>query len=851
MTTNLALPFKIALRELRGGLRGFIVFLSCLALGVAAIAGVGSVSRAMMEGIAGEGQVILGGDMSLSLIHRTADTEERAWLDGSGDVSEIATMRAMVRRDEDAQALAELKAVDNAYPLYGEVRLSGGGSLPAALGLQNGTYGIVAEDILLARLGVDIGDKVQIGDTTFVVRDRILNEPDKLSSGLIFGPRVLMSVDAIEGTGLVRPGSLVRWFYRVRLPEGARSTSDLADFEADVAAALPDAGWRIRNRQNASPRVSNAIDRFTRILTLVGLTALIVGGVGVANAVNAHLNTKRNVIATLKCLGAPGRSVFLVYFFQIMMLAAAGTVLGLAIGALIPVGAAAVLQGVLPVSGGAALHAGPLAMAALYGMLVALAFSLWPLGRAQDVSVARLFRDMVAGERRLPRLGYIVAAAILISTIATLAVLTSSNSQLALTFVFASAAVLILLRIVALGIMAVAKRLPTLASPEWRLAVANIHRPGSLTGSVVLSLGLGLTLLVSLALIDGNMTRQLTGQIPKNAPNFFFVDVQRSESAEFGAKVAEVTPGGDYTTVPMLRGRFVALNGIKPEDVVAPPDKRWALSGDRGITYSETVPENSELVAGEWWPEDYSGPPLVSFEAELANAFGLEIGDPITVNVLGREITAEIANLRELSWGSLSINFVMVFSPNTFAGAPHMMLATLALEGDGSDPVAGKEVAVMRAVGAAFPHVTIIRVKDALEAANSLLSKVMWGIRAASSVTLFASVLVLGGALAAGHRYRQYDAVVLKTFGATRRRLLAAFGLEFLVLGLVTAILAVFAGSLAARFVMTTLMDTDYEFIPFVAIATVGGAVAFTVILGLIGTWRILAEKPAQVLRTL
>jgi len=854
---DIPLALRLAARELRGGVRGFMVFLACISLGVASIAGVGSVSRALLDGLAQQGQVILGGDVSLSLIHRSIDVQERTWLTESGEISEIATLRAMVRTGDDSQALAEIKAIDGAYPLYGDVTLAGDGTLREALRTRDTAsggrvFGAVAESILLARLGLETGDIVRIGSADFEIRDQIVNEPDKLSSGLIFGPRVMISLAGLEATGLIRPGSLIHRFYRLKLDQNARTMADLAQFEGDLVEALPDAGWQITNRLNASPRVATAIERFTHILTLVGLTALIVGGVGVANGVQAHLNSKRNVIAILKCLGAPGRMVFMIYLFQIMMLATAGTFVGLAVGAVIPIAATGLLASVLPIAGGAALYSGPLALAGLYGMLVALAFSLWPLGRAQDVSVAGLIRDLVAENRRWPRTGYIVTAVALIGVIATLAVTTSSNSEIALTFVVASAAVLVVLRLLAVGIMFVARRLPPLSSPEWRLAVANIHRPGSLTGSVVLSLGLGLTLLVSLALIDGNLTRQLTSQIPQNAPNFFFVDVQRSEADAFGALISDIAPDAEYETVPMLRGRILSLNGVRAEDMVVAPDKRWALSGDRGVTYSAVLPENSELVAGEWWDADYTGPPLVSFEAELAEAFGLSIGDPIVVNVLGREITARIANLRGVSWGSMTINFVLVYSPNTFAGAPHMLLATLGLAGENSgNDLDQQEINVMNLVGKDYPHVTIIRVKEALEAANALLSQIMLGIRAASSVTLIASILVLGGALAAGHRHRLYDAVILKTFGATRNRLLKAFGLEFLMLGLVTAMLALLAGSLAAQFVMTRLMDVDYEFIPLVAGTALAGAVAFTVVLGLVGTWRILGEKPARVLRDL
>lgn len=850
--SGLALSIRLALRELRGGLRGFYVFLACLTLGVAAIAGVGSVSKALMNGLERQGQVILGGDVSFDLTNRRATIEEQAYLSTKGDISEVATLRAMARSTtSDAQTLVEIKAIDSRYPLYGDILLENGTSLQTALETRNEENGVAVEQILLDRLNLDVGDALRIGEINFVIRSVIAREPDRLSGGFSFGPRAMILSENLQRTGLVRPGSLVHWRYRMKLPDNARDAADLATVEDDVVSTLPEAGWHTHNRLNASPRLSNAIGRFTQILTLIGLTALIVGGVGVANAVRAHLDEKKSIIAILKCLGAPSRVIFQIYLIQVFVLATIGTALGLVIGAMMPLIARAVLAGVLPFDQAAGLHIGSLGLAATYGLLVAMAFSLWPVARACEVPAASLFRDMVSHARQWPKKRYIMAAALLILLIIGLAISTSGDNQLSISFIISSICVLILLRLVATGIIYLAKRAPRLKSPGGRMALANIHRPGALTSSVVLSLGLGLTLMVALALIDGNLSRQLSASIPNQAPNFYFLDIQRSEMPAFKSLVQKTAPESDIRSVAMLRGRMISLGGVKAEDIEAPSDKKWALNGDRGITYAESLPEGSTIVDGDWWPADYDGEPLVSFEAELGEAFGLSLGDEITVNVLGREITAKIASFRKVEWQSLAINFVLVFSPNTFAGAPHMMLATVALPEDIAESGAEDEREVMRDVGASFPQITIIRVKEALETAGNLLAQVMWAIRAASSVTLIASVLVLAGALAAGQRHRLYDAVILKTLGATRRRVLNAFGLEFLILGLVTSLFAVVAGSLAAYAVLTQVMNSTFQFIPMAAAGTLVGATIFTLLLGLLGTWRVLGEKPAAILRNL
>ncbi|MBN9673418.1 ABC transporter permease [Roseibium aggregatum] len=850
---TLALAVRFAVRELRGGLSGFYIFIACIALGVAAIAGVTSVSRSLTEGISREGQAILGGDLEFALIHRQADAGQLEYLTGLGDVSQVATLRAMARREgTDAQSgdqsLVELKAVDAAYPLYGIFKLASGQPLPEALALQDGIWGAVADASLLARLDISLGDTVSLGRTRVRITDTIENEPDKLAGGMEFGPRLMIADAAVADTGLIQPGSLVRWRYRVKLspPPNLEALGSVVE---EARSARPDAGWRVRSRANASPGLQRSIDQFAQFLTLVGLTALVVGGVGVANAIRAYLETKREVIASFKCLGATGGFVFQIYLVQMLVLAAIGIAIGLVIGALIPFAAGAALSGVLPVDLAAGIYPAELSLGLVYGFLTALAFALWPLGRAHDVPPTALFRDIVTGGRKLPRKRYLVATAATVLLLAGIAIVLAHDKFIAGIYIAASAGAFVLLVAVARAIMFAARRLPAVRTTELRLAIANIHRPGALTPSVVLSLGLGLSLLVALALIDGNLRRELTATIAEKAPSFFFIDIQSHERDAFDALLRQEAPEATIQSVPMLRGRIVSLNGIPTEKFEPVKEgSGWVLRGDRGITYEGKVPRNSKLVEGSWWPEDYAGPPLVSFDAEVAEDLGLKIGDKISVNVLGRGITAEIANLREVEWQSLAINFVMVFSPNTFAGAPHAYLMTLGWE---EDVPAETELGLLKTTSNAFPTVTAVRVKDAISQVNALVAQLAWAIRGASSITLIASVLVLAGALAAGHRSRIYDAVILKTLGATRPRLIAAYGLEYAILGLATAVFALVAGGVAAWYVITQVMGGSFVLMPLTAVGAALVALVLTVGFGLIGTWRVLGEKPAPVLRNL
>ncbi|MBB4521715.1 UNVERIFIED_ORG: putative ABC transport system permease protein [Rhizobium sophorae] len=844
ITPRVSLAFRLALRELRGGIRGFYIFLACIALGTGAIAAVNSVSQSITDTIASQGQELLAGDVRFELNNREATPQEKAFLEGLGTVSVSTGLRSMARKpDGSDQALVEVKAVDDAYPLYGKFVAEPDYPLAALLSGQGGTYGAVAAPLLLDRLGLAVGDELLLGNVKLSITGTVKTEPDALSEGFGFAPRLLVSRQALLATGLIQTGSLVEHAYKIRLEDKAA----MSGIQARASKEFPSAGWAIRTSDRAAPSLTENITRFSQFLTLVGLTALIVGGVGVANAVRAFLDSKRTTIATFKCLGAPAQVVVLIYLFQIAIIALGGILIGLVIGALSPMFAAQFLAQFLPVSTTPTLYPGALLLATLFGILTTLAFAILPLGHAREVPATALFREQGFEARHLPSWPYILLAALFMAALAGLAILTAYDRFIAVVFVGAIVFAFVVLRLVAALIAWLARRSPRVNSPALRLAIGNIHRPGALTPSVVLSLGLGLALLVTLTLIDGNLRQQLTGRMNEGAPNFFFVDIQSAEVDAFRDLVQGQAPQGKLVEVPMLRGRIIAFNGEDVTKMNVPAAGRWVLNGDRGITYAETLPENAALTEGKWWDKDYSGEPLVSFSSEEAHELGLKIGDKVTVNVLGRNITAKIANLRRVEWESLSINFVMVFSPNTFRGAPHAWLATL------TDPSStpAEDAAILKSVTNTYPTITSVRVKDAIDIVNQLVAQLATAIRAAASVALIASILVLAGALAAGNRARTHDAVVLKTLGATRAMLIRAFSYEYLILGLATAIFALIAGGVAAWFIVARIMRLPSTFLPDVAGLTLVTALVLTVGIGLIGTWRILGQKAAPVLREL
>jgi putative ABC transport system permease protein len=502
---------------------------------------------------------------------------------------------------------------------------------------------------------------------------------------------------------------------------------------------------------------------------------------------------------------------------------------------------------VLPLPVEPALHIDELALSLVYGLLTALAFGLWPLGRVHDVPVAALFRETVSGVWHRPRWRYLLSMTGVVAFLIAVIVGLSYDKRVAAIFVVSAIAVFVLLRAVAAALMALARRLPRSQITMLRLAVTNIHRPGALTPSVVMSLGLGLAVLVTITQIDGNLRRQFMAALPEHAPSFYFIDIPSTEADRFTAFLKQTAPESTVEEVPMLRGRIVSARGVRAEDLKPTTDSEWVLQSDRGLTSTGEIPKGSKIVEGGWWGAGYNGPPLVSIEKKIADGLKLKLGDEIVVNVLGRDIPAKIGNMRTIDWQGLGINFVLVFSPNAFRGAPYTHIATLTE----AHPDAAGDAAIVKSVAAAFPMITSVRVREALETIGTVVTNLVLAIRGASAVTLVSAVLVLGGALAAGHRHRVYDAVILKTLGATRGRLLGAYALEYLLIGFATAIFGVIAGSTAAWLIVTRLMTLSFVWQASSAAGVVASALIVTVGLGLAGTLLALNQKPAAVLRNL
>jgi putative ABC transport system permease protein len=834
---SLATAARFARREMRGGLRGFRLFLACLALGVAAIAAVGSVREAIQAGLDREGAALLGGDAEVDFTYRFATEEERAWMaDRAEALSEIVEFRSLARVGEE-RALTQVKGVDDLYPLIGQVVLEPPQPLARALAVQDGLPGALMEPALADRLGLSPGDSFSLGTQEFRLAARLLREPDSAASGFALGPRTLLKRSALEGSGLLAPGTLYNSKYRLDLPPG----TDLARLEAAARRAFEGSGMRWTDARNGAPGVAEFVDRLGAFLILVGLSGLAVGGVGVSAAVRAYLSGKTEVIATLRALGASRRVIFLTYFLQIGTLTLLGILIGLSLGALVPLLLSPVIEARLPIPASFALYPAPLAEAALYGLLTALAFTLWPLARSEEVRAATLFRDAWAGGRRLPAPRYLAVIGLLTLILVAAAGFFNGSWRLTLWTLGGIALALLLLALSAALLRRLARRGARGArgAPRLRWAFAALSGPGEGAAAVVLSLGLGLSVLAAVGQIDGNLRQAISGNLPEVAPSYFFVDIQKDQMAGYTERLEGDPAVSRIDSAPMLRGVITRINGRPAAEVAG---DHWVLQGDRGVTYAATPDEQTTLTAGDWWPEDYSGPPLISFAAEEAEEMGLKLGDSLTVNILGRDITGTITSFREVDFSTAGIGFILAMNPAALAGAPHTFISTVYAE-ETAEP------AILRDLAGRYPNITAIRVRDAIDRVADVLASLAAATSYGALATLITGFVVLIGAAAAGANARTFEAAVLKTLGASRRQVAASFLLRAALLGLFAGAVALLAGILGGWAVSHYVMETDFTVIWGSALLIILGGVAASTLAGLGFALKALNARPARVLR--
>ena len=835
MSAELGKAWTIARRDLRGRFVGLRLLIVCLFLGVATLAAIGSLTNAITEELANRGQAILGGDLEIAVAQREATTTELTALNQAGTLSETIRMQAMARLPDGSDTqLVELKGVDDTYPLYGKFTLENGETASAP-----GPQEIYVTPALMLRLSLGTGGKISFGEASFTISGVIAEEPDRLSEGLSLGPVAITSIEGLRATKLIQPGSLFESKYRLKLP----ATAVPKDIGETLAKQFPNASWEIKTRDDGAPSTRRFIERMGQFLTLVGLASLVIAGIGVGNGVASYLRGKQGAIATLKILGADSAMIFRIYLFQIMTVAIGAIALGLVIGALAPLAIIQIAGDVLPIKPEFAIYPLPLVVSALYGLLIAVIFALPPLSRAKTIPAAGIIRGEGRSWRQIDRKSWI-GVGFAIAAILALALGTANEPLFSASFIGAATAILLLLTALGALIRWLASKAPRPKQPLLRLALTSLHRPGAQTGQLVVALGLGLTLFATLAAIQTSLTNEIRSTVPRDAPSFFVLDIPVERADEFRSKVAETSKTAEVNIVPTLRGTITEFAGQRVSELETLPEGAWVLRGDRGLTYSAAIPEGSEIAAGEWWPADYDGPPLVSVDEEQGAALGLRIGDSLTVSLLGVEIPAKVASFRKVNWRNFGFNYVLVFPPSVLANVPHNVAATIQLE-------TAKEDKLLGILPQEFPSISMVKVKEIASQIGDILDQMATAIAAAASIAIFSGIAVLIGAIAASRQARVYDSVILKLLGATRAQILTVQAIEYALLALLLSAVALVLGLFAGWFVITQVFEFTWQPDWGIVMLTLAIGAVVTLGIGLLGSIPVLSAKPARALREL
>lgn len=821
--------WRLARRDLRGGLGGLGLLLVCLTIAVAGLAAVTSVASAIRSTIDANGRNLLGADLVLSTAQRAATAEERTAMDRLGRVVGSRTLRSNLAAP-GGQLLVELSGVEPGWPPAGAVTFVSGRfprANEAAIGRE------VAE-----RLALQPGSRVRLGSAEFTVSGIIGELP--AVSGFALAPPVLVTSAGLDRTGLIRPGSLYNSNYRILLPSGADGQAVGKAFQA----RFPDGGWRALDKADAAAGTQRFVDRVGQLLLLIALGALGIGSIGLASAAAAFAASRRQTVAVLKIQGARRRDLLAMLGAGVAVLAGIAIVIGLALGAVTPALVGKAAADLLPVRPDPSPQWGALALSALFGALVTVAAAWRPIERALDTPAATVLRGDVEEGGDPSRRGLLVPLLAGAGAIA-LALFVSQDRWLT-AWAIAGAAVLVAAFLL-LGwlVKRAARGASGRGGPVARLGTAALHRPGAATLRLSVALGLGLSLLVALSGIASSLATELRDTVPQRAPALFMLDIPAAEEPRFRALAERGLPGAELRTVPSLRGPVTALNGQPVSALTAVPEGAWILRGDRGLTFARDLPPGNRIVAGRWWPADYRGPPVISLDVEAARALGLKVGDTMTVAVLGRPIEARIASLREIDWRTMGFNFAIIFAPGTLESAPYTLMATVA-------PGPGRStVAFERALSAALPMVSTIRVAEVVERVTAILRAMEAAITLATAVAILIGVAVLAGAVVATRASRARTSVLLKLVGATRRQVLGAQLIEFLAMSGAIATAAFLFGTGAAWAVVTQLFELSFRpnWPSLLALPLVGIAVAVGTALA--AAWPALRARPAEALRAL
>jgi putative ABC transport system permease protein len=849
---------KIAAREMRSSRGKFLFVLLSVAIGVAALTGVRGFSASFRTTLLMRARSIMAADLAARMFQQPTPGQQQGLDEIRATGVQITTVTEMLSMASSPKSmdpiLVAVKAVDPAlYPFYGEVELSPASGLKSALG----PHSVAVGDDLLLRLGLHVGDDLKVGGQLFRIAASVVNEPDRLSGSFAAGPRVLMSRDALESTGLLAPGNHAneRFLFKLPPPSDGRPVSDtaIADLKARLETLLPEA--QLTDYREANPTVTQGLDQATSLLSLMSLVALVLGAVGVAMAMRAHLQQRLDTIAIMKSLGARSTQIMKIYLLQTLLLGLAGGVLGVLFGIAVQLAFPHVLPKVLDVQ--TQLHIQPRAILVGLGsgVLTTLLFTLPPLLDIRSVRPILILRRAVEEnddpfvpavlKKITKNIAQIVATALILAGLAAIAMTLSDSVEVGKWFSAGLVGVLLILLAASAALLWALKfflnRTRLHLPSALRHGLANLYRPGNPSAALLAALGMGVMQIMTVYLVQRAVVTELHIASAPNIPNVFLVDIADTEINGMRT-LLKAQPGitAEPELLPVTTSRIEAIDGVAADHAKLKNTPRRMLRSIN-LTWADAAPPGTKVVAGEWWKPDETRPE-VAISQRQADRLGVKLGSIITFAAQDSQINANVVALT-------SSNGQHAYSRAEFT-LPHAALKGLPVIWYGGVHVAPAQVSqFQRALYLAYPTVTVINVAQAIETVRAVVIQITYVIQFLAAFSIFAGIIILASSIA-GTRYRRIrEVVVLKTLGATRARIATIFSIEFAVLGLVAGIVGIGFANLIVRVLENRVFNVAYKSQLLLNLGALLTIAALTVVTGWAASHRVLGQKPLEVLR--
>ena len=830
---------KLSLRELKGSFNEFKIVMISIFLGVFIITAVGSLSKNLKHEINNKSSELLGGDFELSTTYQEFPIKIKEWLEKNGKTSLIIELRTMLTSNQSVglkRRIVELKAVDQNWPLKGVPIIVPNKSINKSLKMNDNNNGALIDASLQKQLEIKVGDVLQLGKTKIQINGIIKKEPDRMFSFATFGSRLLISNATLKASGLVIPGSLVK--YKIKFIPNNKNI-DLSFLNKFVQGT----NISIKNIKNSTNNFNSFIDKTSLFISLVGLITLLISGVGISNGVKGYLIKKIKNIAIFKALGAQNSIVFKIYFFQIIFIFLISIIPALIAGISIPFLLKTLISDSFLSTFEPFIFWEPIIISFLFGLIVCILFTIIPISKTYEIKPIQLLR--LSAHHSLNNYSKKISALLLILIFALCFLIFKLTNDLKLSvYIFGVVLIsfLILKGMTNLFFLSF-RKLKFKIGSLLEIARKSLIRPDTFAKSIVISFSIGLALLITLNIIEESLENKIANTINKQAPNYFLIDIQPNQINQVKALTAEFIGKDSLNAQPMLRGRVTAINNLKVENLKINKDVNWVLKRDRAFSWSNKIPKNVKIISGEWWPNDYTGPLLLSIGDKVAKGLNVKIGDKIQFNILGRNFEAEIFNTREIIWQNMDINFIFILSKNKIQNAPHSWIATTTNT--------NKEMnnALIEKIVSNFSNISAVSVEETYVAIKSILNLLITIVNSIAFITLLSGVIVLAGILNVSKKDKLYEVAIFKILGARPKKIIFLWLQEFLIIGLMASLISILIGMSVSFILVTYIFQIDYYF-NYITLITLSLIVPFLItIVSFIKMLKLIYSKPLDVLR--